>query len=142
TVSGHEVVLAATLFDGGGVYRSTDDGNTFTRLSGNGVSGLPDQGVSDLVPDPGNPSRFYAAVPSPAYQTGAGATGNEGVYRSDDGGQTWTSVSTGLTGLGNSGRMLLTVHNSAGNNVDYAAIIVGTGGAEGTLSGVFRSTDQ
>ncbi len=128
------VVLAATLRDGGGVFRSTDRGNSFTRLSGNGTSGLPDKGVSSLVADPGNASRFYAAVPAlPA------ATGSEGVYRSDDGGVTWTSVSTGLTGLNTSRRILLSVHNNGalGTNAIYAAII----SSADRLQGVFRSDD-
>ena len=45
-----EVVLACTLFDGGGVYRSTDGGTSFTQVSGTG--GLPGGGVSSLVVDP------------------------------------------------------------------------------------------
>lgn len=47
-----KIVLAATLLDGGGVFRSTDLGSSFTRLSGDGTSGLPDQGVSSRSPIP------------------------------------------------------------------------------------------
>jgi hypothetical protein len=129
------VVLVATQFEfvGAGVFRSTDLGSSFTRLSGNGTSGLPDQVVSSLVSDPGHPSRFYAAV-SGAF----GVTGNEGVYRSDDGGVTWTAVNTGLTGLDTAGRILLSVHNNRtlGTNAIYTAVITH---AEGRLQGVFRS---
>jgi hypothetical protein len=128
-----QVILAATLFDRGGVFRSSDGGVTFTQLSRNPVSGLPRAGVSDLVPDPGNANRFYAAVPA-----AFGGGSNAGVYRSDDGGQTWTSVSSGLTDRFSSLRILLAVHNSPGNNVIYAAVINTSGG----LDGVFRSTDQ
>lgn len=133
-----KVVLAATLFDGGGVYRSTDKGSSFTRLSGNGTSGLPDQGVSSLVADPGTPSRFYAAVPALF-----SVTGNEGVYRSDDGGLTWTLVNTGLTGLNTSLRVLLSVHNNStlATNVIYAMVISNSGAASGHLQGVFRSSN-
>jgi hypothetical protein len=63
-------VLAATwersqssLANKGGVFMSTDNGNTFTRISGNGTSGLPNGGVTSLIADPSNPSRFYAGVP-------------------------------------------------------------------------------
>jgi hypothetical protein len=132
-LSSGNVVLAATLFDRGGVYRSTDNGVTFTRISDNGTSGLPDAGVSNLIADPSNVMRFYAGVPA---NFGGGAAA--GVYRSDDGGVTWTSFSTGLTGLSTSLRILLSVHNDATNNVVYADVI-NTGG---TLSGVFRSTNQ
>src|SRR5262249_26108405 len=51
--------------DAGGVYRSTDNGAHFTRISGAAGTDLPDQAVSDLVADPSNPNRFYAAVPAP-----------------------------------------------------------------------------
>jgi hypothetical protein len=143
TLNHGKVVLVATefatipdivTFDGGGVYRSTDTGDSFDRISGGAGTGLPDQAVSDLVADPSNPNRFYAAVPAPFT---AGATGNEGIYRSDDGGLTWVSVSNDLTGLASSLRILLSVHNSPGHDVAYAAIL----GTDGGLAGVFRSTD-
>ena len=135
TLSSGNVVLAATLFDGGGVYRSTDNGVTFTRISGNGTSGLPNAGVSKLIADPANANRFYAGVPQ-AFGGGAAA----GVYRSDNGGVTWTAVNTGITGLSTSLRILLAVHNDVTNNVIYADVI--TTSPFGTLSGVFRSTNQ
>jgi hypothetical protein len=111
-------------------------GDTFVRLSGNGASGLPDQAVSNLVADPGNRNRFYAAVPAPF-----GATGSEGVYRSDDGGVTWIPVNTGLPGLGTSVRILLTVHNNnlQGTNAVYAALLANS---FPTLLVVFRSDDR
>ncbi len=129
----HHTVLAATWPDTGGVYRSTNNGVTFTQISGNGTSGLPAGGVSNLIADPSNPNRSYAGVPA-----GSGAGAAAGVYRSDDGGVTWTQVNNGLSGLSTSRRILLTIHNSTGNNVVYAGVI----NSSGALSGVFRSTDQ
>jgi hypothetical protein len=123
-----------------GVYRSIDNGVAFTRISGNGTSGLPDAGVSQLIADPGNTNRFYAGVPQ-AFGGGAAA----GVYRSVDGGVTWSLVNTGLTGLASSFRILLSVHNDTSNNVIYAAVIADNGAMvtpRFTLSGVFRSTNQ
>ena len=130
-LEGGNLVLAATWLDtppgqtddglvgGGGVFRSTDLGESFVRVSGNGSSGLPDETVSSLVADPGNRNRYYAAVSSPF------RTGNEGVYRSDDGGVTWTVVNNGLSGLDSSVRILLAVHNnsSQGTNAVYAMIL-------------------
>ena len=134
TGSGGQVVLAATLFDGGGVWRSTDSASSFTLVSGAGGTGLPSGGVSSLVPDPTNTLRFYAGLPN---ASGGGASA--GVYRSDDGGVTWTAVNTGLTGLSTSRRILLAV--GQGTGVVYSMIIGGTGSSN-TLQGVFRSANQ
>jgi hypothetical protein len=79
TLNGGKTILAATWPDAGGVYRSTDDAVTFTRISGNGISGLPNAGVTSLIADPSNANRFYAGVPASA---GGGAAA--GVYRSDN----------------------------------------------------------
>ena len=122
-LGGGNVVFAST--DTGsspGVYLSTDGGNSFTLISGSG--GLPSGSISGLVADPGNAGRLYAARPT------------QGVFRSDDGGLTWTAVNTGLTGVSAATRILLSVHSSSGNNVVYAALM----GSQ--LNGVFRSTNQ
>jgi hypothetical protein len=123
-----QTVLAATLFDGGGVYRSTNGGNSFVRVSG--ASGLPNAGVSSLVSDRTNSARLYAAAPA-AYGAGAAA----GVYRSDNAGLTWTPVNTGLTGLGSSLRVLLSVGRRTG--VVFAMVI----DTSGVATGVFRSAN-
>jgi hypothetical protein len=123
-----QTVLAATLFDGGGVYRSTNGGTAFARISS--TAGLPNAGVSSLVADPTNSLRLYAGAPS-AFGAGAAA----GVFRSDNAGVSWTPVNTGLTGLGASLRILLAVGRNTG--VVYAMVI----NTSGTLGGVFRSAN-
>ena len=128
-----QVVLASTLFDRGGVFRSADGGMSFARLSGTTGSGLPDGGASSVIPDPRDPNRFYAGVPS---EFGAGASA--GVYVSNDGGQTWTVANNGLTDLGTSRRLLLSIHSTATDNVVYVMNI----NTAGTLAGVFRSPNQ
>ena len=133
TLNGGRTVFAATWLDGGGVFQSTDSGKKFTRISGNGSSGLPNAGVTNLIADPSNRKRFYAGVPASA---GGGA--QAGVYRNDDGGVTWSNVSTGLKGLSNSARILLALHSYGQHNIVYAEVIT----SDGTLSGVFRSTNQ
>lgn len=68
-------------FDGaeGGLYRSTDGGDTWTKLTGNG---LPDQILQvQLTISPSNPKRIYGAI--------APLHGAVGIYRSDDGGDHW-----------------------------------------------------
>jgi len=68
----------------GGIYKSTDGGNNWIRLS----NGLPDGlfGKSDLAVSPADPDRVWALIEAPV---GAG-----GLYRSDDRGESWELVST------------------------------------------------
>ncbi len=64
---------------GSGLFKSTDAGATWTRLS----AGLPAKvGRIGIAISPANPSRVYAMVDSDV--------AHGGVYRSDDAGQTWT----------------------------------------------------
>jgi photosystem II stability/assembly factor-like uncharacterized protein len=63
----------------GGLYRSTDGGDTWKKLTGNG---LPDQILQvQLTISPTNPRRIYGAI--------APVHGSVGLYRSDDGGDHW-----------------------------------------------------
>ncbi len=70
-----------------GVYKSTDGGLTFTKLTG----GLPRSGAGriSLALAPSNPKRLYAVFVRAATSTGGGAW-TLGVYRSDDGGLNWS----------------------------------------------------
>ncbi len=67
----------------GGVYKSTDGGTTWRKLS----KGLPQGlfGKADLAVSAADPNRVYALIEAP------GAEG--GLYRSDDRGETWTQTS-------------------------------------------------
>lgn len=126
TLAGGQVVLVATLFDGGGVFRSTDGGTSFTRISGG--SGLPNGGVSSIAADPGDPNRYYAGVP-----TANLVSGTAGIYRSVDGGATWALVNAPPA----SSRILLSVSAAAPNPV-YAMVI----SSAGKLGSALRSGDQ
>lgn len=70
-----------------GLYKSTDGGTTWTQLKGGLPPGGERSGRVCLGISPSDPNRLYAAV------MGQGR-GAEGFYRSDDGGQSWTLVST------------------------------------------------
>ena len=63
---------------GGGLYKSTDGGDTWTRLT----AGLPsgNLGKIGVAVSPANPQRVWATVEADA---------RGGVYRSDDAGRTW-----------------------------------------------------
>ena len=67
---------------GSGLYRSTDGGVTWSRLSGHG---LPEGilGRIDVSVSAANPRRVFAMIEAK----------EGGLYRSDDGGTTWTRVS-------------------------------------------------
>ncbi|MCP3960309.1 MAG: hypothetical protein GY719_20900 [bacterium] len=74
------------LYAGGraGLFKSTDRGTTWSQ-SNNGLTELPDDAtVTALAIDPQNPNTVYAGLP--------GGLGLGGVYRSDDGGDSWTSL--------------------------------------------------
>ncbi len=66
----------------GGVYRSTDEGDTWIHLT----SGLPNGllGKSDLAVSAGDPNRVYVLIEAPGKEGG--------LYRSDDRGEEWTQV--------------------------------------------------
>ncbi|HKN53260.1 MAG TPA: hypothetical protein VJX66_12195, partial [Amycolatopsis sp.] len=74
-------IVVATQGTNGGVWRSVDTGATFYRVSGNQLGfGLPAGDAFDLVGDPGNNGRLYAAI------------SGSGVYTSADFGATWTAT--------------------------------------------------
>lgn len=73
---------------GGGIYRTTDDGATFTRLGG----GLPGTTVNMRVVavDPTNADRVLAGIDS--FQGPPGTTPPAPLWRSTDGGTNWSAV--------------------------------------------------
>ena len=68
---------------GSGIWKSTDGGKTWTRLSGHGLPDVPLGRIGLAVAPHG---RVYAAIDALT------TTGAAGLYRSDDGGATWQRV--------------------------------------------------
>jgi photosystem II stability/assembly factor-like uncharacterized protein len=82
---------------GSGLYRSTDHGQTWTRLDNSSISGPvcswdPSQSGLNVSPDLGRIGIAFApSDPSRVYIQTAGANGpDKGFYVSDDAGQTWS----------------------------------------------------
>ena len=78
-----------------GLYRSTDGGETFTKILGEG----PDVGASDVVIDPQNPQTVYAALweaRQAPWENGEFNGPGSGLYKSADGGTTWRKLGKGL----------------------------------------------
>ena len=66
-----------------GLYKSTDEGDTWTRLENGLPQGLV--GKINVATTPADPDRLYALVEAPGDK--------QGLYRSDDRGETWTQTS-------------------------------------------------
>ena len=72
-----------STYDGNGVYKSVDGGQKWTR------AGLPNAGrIGRIVVHPKNPDIVFAAVSGRLYSENP----DRGVYRSSDGGATWTKT--------------------------------------------------
>jgi len=116
-----------------GVYRTTDGGKTWSRVLYRG----PAAGAIDLAADPTNPDLVYAALwsmhrsPWSRYPPVQGA--GSGLYRSTDGGRTWTEVTGGGFPAGSLGRIGIAV---APGGRRVVAIV--DAGREG---GLYRSDD-
>jgi photosystem II stability/assembly factor-like uncharacterized protein len=77
-------------YGGEGVFRSEDGGETWTRV------GLEESDrIGRILVDPRDPDRVFVAVLGKLYTPG----GQRGVYRSDDGGDTWQLVLAGENDL-------------------------------------------
>jgi len=100
---------APTNGPGGGIFKSTDGGDTWTQLT----KGLPAEGIgrTGIAVAPSNPRRVYAVVDCLVPEAGATAAAPNaapgggrggaaptplqgGFFRSDDAGETWTRLSS------------------------------------------------
>jgi photosystem II stability/assembly factor-like uncharacterized protein len=116
-----------------GFYKSTDGGKSWKKTLGDEQF----TGVGDIAIDPRNPDRIYAATwqrqRTVAAMMGGGI--KNGVFRSEDGGETWTQLSIGLPS-GKMGKIGLTISPQQ-PDVIYAAIEL-----DRRTGGTWRSADR
>lgn len=131
------VAVQGPLWTGGGergLYKTVDGGKNWKLV----LEGEDEwTGVTSLLIDPRNPDKLYAATWSrqrtvASYVgTGPGA----GIHTSDDGGETWTELKTGLP-KGNMGKIGMAI-SPVKPDVIYATIET-----DNRKGGFYRSTNQ
>ncbi|MDA1013146.1 MAG: DUF4347 domain-containing protein, partial [Planctomycetota bacterium] len=151
------VLFASTIQTGtrGGLYRSTNGGTTWEQLSDAATShGLPLGSITDVkaVPNPSTPGHVVLFA---AHKGASGDFAGAGLYKSNDGGETWTNTTTnvpdpptGPTAIYNfqaatAERIFLSAQTTGtgatASSTVYAAVITPKPGGN-TLSRVFRTT--
>lgn len=125
------------LWSGGGergLYKTIDGGKNWTQVL------TPEDewtGVTSLLLDPSNPDKLYAATWSRQRTVAAyvGTGPGSGIHTSNDGGETWTELKTGLP-KGNMGKIGMTI-SPINPDVIYATIEI-----DERKGGFYRSSNQ
>jgi photosystem II stability/assembly factor-like uncharacterized protein len=132
-----------------GVFKTVDGGQTWKKV----LYVDDNTGANDIVMDPRDPDTLFATTyqrQRKAWGFNGGGPGS-GIYRSYNGGTTWTKLTNGLP-PGDKGRIGLDVFQMDARIV-YAIVEAGgrpaggrggggEGGVRSTEGGVFRSTDR
>jgi photosystem II stability/assembly factor-like uncharacterized protein len=139
------VAAAGPLWGPGGergLFRTTDGGRTWKNVKNIDAH----TGFTDVIFDPGNPDVIYAA----SFQrerrpyTYVGGGPGSGLWKSIDGGDTWTKLTEGLPKV-DVGRIGLDVSRSS-PNIIYATIetkVTGNTASQGnTEASIYRSDDR
>jgi hypothetical protein len=100
--TGEANICGSGCVAGAGLYKSTDGGDTWTKISGDTFDGL---GVGSIVVKPGDPGTIYAgtttALRGMSSTCCSGVTrpvpgaGQWGLYKSTDGGASWNFIHNG-----------------------------------------------
>ncbi len=116
-----------------GVFKTIDGGETWTNTLKSG----PFTGATDLIADPRDPNRLYAAMWQHHRTVAAylGGGPESGLWKSEDGGETWEELKSGLP-KGNMGKIGLAI-SPMRPDVVYAAIET-----DRRTGGVWKSTNR
>ena len=126
----------------GALYRSTDSGTNFTKISGTVGTGLPDGPVSSIAGDPNDPKRLYAAVTAPDATTAGKAS--TALFVSDDTGAHWRRLfDSTLSGgkIQSSTQTILKIATGPDGAVAVAVVNYPTTGGS-AVTGLFWSGDS
>ncbi len=121
-----------------GVFKTTDGGETWNKV----LYVNEQTGANDIVMDPQDPQALFASTyqrQRKAWGFNGGGPGS-GIYRSYDGGATWTRLSNGLP-AGDKGRIGLDIFQGDGRIV-YATVEAGVRPDGTREGGVYGSTDR
>jgi len=120
------------IYYGRGILKSSDGGSSWTLVGGDVFLRRT---ISKIVIDPTDPNTVYAAVGALATN---GLAENTGVWKSSDGGTTWTNTTASISTVAAFSDLIIDPTN---NLTLYAA--VGTPGVEDSraANGVYKTTD-
>jgi len=90
--------LTTIYAGGGGVYKSTNGGETWTPINNGLTSSGFEASITSLAVDPKTPNNIYAGTVPIAITNPAGTyiTYGGGVYKTTDGGMSWTHITSAL----------------------------------------------
>lgn len=87
-ISSTTILFATDGGNGGGIFKTTNGGSNWSQIT----SGLPSSGYNriSMTQDPNSTNTVYAVFASPS--AGAPDYGLKGIYKSTDGGSTWSAL--------------------------------------------------
>lgn len=124
-----EVILLGAA--AGGIFRTTDEGASWEAV----FDDMPTLAIGDIAVAPSNPQTVYVGTGEPNAGGGSLAYDGLGIFRSEDGGQSWESK--GLDDVGSVGRVVVDPSNE--DRLYVAAM--GTLFANNDERGIYRSLD-
>src|SRR5262249_52734722 len=131
------IVLAAASGPGGGILRSEDGGNTWGYFA-NSTFDLAEFGALVVDPSARDAQTLYVAVSDGTVMPTTLSAGGGGVYKSTNGGITWTNTTANIH-AGNASDLLEI--QEGGQTVLYAGLTPTDSGAGTATSGIYRSSD-